>query len=394
VVRAIPSLRAPAAVAAGLVVLTTVAVMPFTGVLGGTAVAALLFLGLIVGLLALSARDGCSILTLVVVLLLLVPQPYVLVGPLKSVGNPALLVALGGLAIWAASRVLNLSQAAELHPVRWVLLAFAVAACGAYAAGMLRDLTTGERSSMDRVVFQHLALLGVGLLAVDELGTRERVTTLLQRLVLVGGVAAGIGILEFAFTGFDFRDLMLLPGLTASGAALLFGVNAWCLDGKGMVWRETLPVCAGDVFDVRALVVLECMAAVSATTVVMALLRNGPPPLVVGVSVAACWLVVLVQVLAIVMSWSVRSPYSADLSSPRATPAPHAAMAGYAGKLSLVTTLTGMVFTTVSTGPWAWLPAVLALPFLVWSTWRLLRARRRWLAPAERARVVLTVAAV
>lgn len=215
-VRAIPSLRAPAAVAAGLVVLTTVAVMPFTGVLGGTAVAALLFLGLIVGLLALSARDGCSILTLVVVLLLLVPQPYVLVGPLKSVGNPALLVALGGLAIWAASRVLNLSQAAELHPVRWVLLAFAVAACGAYAAGMLRDLTTGERSSMDRVVFQHLALLGVGLLAVDELGTRERVTTLLQRLVLVGGVAAGIGILEFAFTGFDFRDLMLLPGLTTN----------------------------------------------------------------------------------------------------------------------------------------------------------------------------------
>lgn len=206
----------PAGVAAGMVVLLLVAVVPFTGVLGGTAVAALLVLGLLVGLLALSARDGCSILTWVVVLLLLVPQPYVLVGPLKSVGNPALLVALGGLAIWAASRVLNLSQAAELHPVRWVLLIFTIAATASYAAGMMRDLTTGERSSMDRVVFQHLALLGVALLAVDELGTRDRITTLLQRLVLVGGVSAFIGILEFALKGFDFRDVMLLPGLTAN----------------------------------------------------------------------------------------------------------------------------------------------------------------------------------
>ena len=213
----------------------------------------------------------------------------------------------------------------------------------------------------------------------------------MRRGLVVLGLGPGLVALV---AGLQWSSVMLLPGLTASGAALLFGVNAWCLDGKGMVWRETLPVGAGDVFDVRALVVLECMAAVSATTVVMALLRNGPPPLVVGVSVAACWLVVLVQVLAIVMSWSVRSPYSADLSSPRATPAPHAAMAGYAGKLSLVTTLTGVVFTTVSVGPWVWLPAVLALPFLAWSTWRLLRARQRWLAPEERARVVLTVAAV
>ena len=69
---------------------------------------------------------------------------------------------------------------------------------------------------MDRVVFPHLALLGVALLAVDALGSRDRITTLLQRLVLVGGLAACIGILEFAFSGFDFREVMLLPGLTAN----------------------------------------------------------------------------------------------------------------------------------------------------------------------------------
>lgn len=205
-----------AAVAAGVVALLVVAVAPYTGVVGGTAAAALLALGLMIGLLVLSARDGCAVLTLVVVLLLLVPQPYVLVGPLKSLGNPSVLVAMGALAIWAASRVLNLSTAVELHPVRWVLLVFTIGATAAFAAGMLRDLTSGERASMDRVVFQHLALLGVALLAVDELGTRERITTLLQRLVLIGGVTGVIGILEFAFSGFDYRQVMLLPGLTTA----------------------------------------------------------------------------------------------------------------------------------------------------------------------------------
>jgi hypothetical protein len=213
----------------------------------------------------------------------------------------------------------------------------------------------------------------------------------MRRGLMVLGIGPGLVALV---AGLEWGTVLLLPGLTASGAALLFGVNAWCLDGRGMVWRETLPVSAADVFDVRALVVAECMAVVSGVTVVLALLRNGLPPLVVGVAVASCWLVVVVQVLAIVMTWSIRSPYSVDLSSPRATPAPHAAMAGYAGRLSLVTTLTAMLFTGLAALPWAWVPAAVALPFLAWSTVRLRRARRRWLAGGERARVVLTVAAV
>ncbi|WP_210649609.1 hypothetical protein [Nocardioides sp. SYSU D00065] len=213
----------------------------------------------------------------------------------------------------------------------------------------------------------------------------------MRRGLLVLGVGPGLVALV---AGLEWSSVMLLPGLTASGAALLFGVNTWCLDGKGMVWRETLPVSAADVFDVRALVVAECMVAVSGVTVVLALLRNGLPPLVTGTAVAACWLVVVVQVLAIVLTWSMRSPYAVDLASPRATPAPHGAMAGYAGRLSLVTTLTAVLFTGVAALPWPWLPPLVAVPFLAWSSRRLVRARRCWLASDERARVVLTVAAV
>lgn len=202
------------AAATGVALLLVIAIAPFTGPPGGAAVGVLLFLGLLTGLIALSARDGCAILTLLVVLLLLVPQHYVIVGPLKSVGNPAGLVALAALGIWAASRILNLIDAEQLHPVRWALLAFTIAAMASYAAGVVRGLTRAEQASMDRVVFQHLAMLGVALLAVDALGSRHRITTLLKRIVLIGGLAACIGILEFAFLGFDLREVMLLPGLT------------------------------------------------------------------------------------------------------------------------------------------------------------------------------------
>ena len=213
----------------------------------------------------------------------------------------------------------------------------------------------------------------------------------MRRGLLVLGVGPGLIALV---AGLPWSTVTLLPGLVASGGALLFAVNAWCLDGRGMIWRETLPVTPEAVFDARTQVIAECLAGVSAVTIALALLRNGLPPLQTGVAVATCWVVVIVQVLANAMTWSMRSPYGVDLSSPRATPAPHGAMAGYAGRLSLSTTVTGMLFTGLAAVPWVWVPPLFGALFLAWSIRRLRRARRRWLAPADRARVVLTVAAV
>lgn len=213
----------------------------------------------------------------------------------------------------------------------------------------------------------------------------------MRRGLLILGTGPGLVALVMGLT---WGSVMMLPGLAASGAALLFGVNAWCLDGKGMVWRETLPVAASRVFDARAAVIAECLVVVSGITVALALVRNGVPPVQVGLSVASCWVVVVVQVLATSMWWSVKSPFSVDLSSPRATPAPHAMMAGYAARLSLVTTLTGLVFAACAQLSYWWLPLVVAAAFLVKSGLRLRRARRRWLDPVARARIDLTVAAV
>lgn len=213
----------------------------------------------------------------------------------------------------------------------------------------------------------------------------------MRRGLLVLGIGPGLIALLSAMS---WNSIILLPGLAASGATLLFGVNAWCLDGKGMVWRSTLPIAPGTVFTARTLIVLECILATSTVTLVLATVRAGLPGLVMGLAVVACWLVVSLQVLATSMWWSVRSPYGVDLTSPRATPAPHAVMAGYSGRLALSTTLTGLWFSAVGALFWWWLPIVSVVPFLLWSGLRLRRARRTWLDAPERARIALTVAAV
>jgi hypothetical protein len=170
----------------------------------------------VISSLSLTRRDAQTVLTLMLILLFLVPENYVLVGPLRGVGNPALLVALFALVLWSAGRVLGLYTATENHPIRWVLLIYAAAGIASFAAAMSRTLTLSESAGATRALFALAAALGISLLAVDGLRERERVETVLQRLVWLGGIAAFIGILEFAFKGFSYFHAMHLPGLTTT----------------------------------------------------------------------------------------------------------------------------------------------------------------------------------
>ena len=91
------------------------------------------------------------------------------------------------------------------------------------------------------------------------------------------------------------------------------------------------------------------------------------------------------------LRWSVRRPFSVDLRSARATPAPPVVMVGYSAKLALTTTLTGMVFGGASYAGWEW-PVMIALPFLLWSTAKLVGTADAWAEAENRSRVVATVA--
>jgi hypothetical protein len=205
-------------------------------------------------------------------------------------------------------------------------------------------------------------------------------------------LAVGPGLVA-VIGGLPWGSLIVLPGLVASGGALLYGVNAWCLDARGALWRESLPVPPGAVFAARAYVLAEFLLAASMLTVVLAATRAGVPAPSELTALIATQVVVTVQVVGGALRWSAQRPYAVDLRSARATPAPPLTMVGYSTRLALSTTVTGLVFSAFAKLPGWHLSLVVAIPFLCWSLARLLRTATAWTDPVDRARVVMAVAA-
>jgi hypothetical protein len=205
-------------------------------------------------------------------------------------------------------------------------------------------------------------------------------------LAMMPGAVALAGNLEW-------RLITILPGLVASGGALLFGVNAWCLDGRGALWRDSLPAAPGVAYAAKVIVLFELLLAAAGLTIVLAALRAGMPDRAELAAVLAATVVVSAQVVAASMRWSVRSPYAVDLRSARATPAPPVVMAGYSARLAATTTLTGLVFSATAQAPGPGPAILLAIPMLAWSGWRLVRTAAAWSEPGTRSRVIAVVAA-
>lgn len=211
----------------------------------------------------------------------------------------------------------------------------------------------------------------------------------LRRGLLVLGLMPGAVALAGAL---EWGMIAVLPGLVASGGALLFGVNAWCLDGRGALWRDSLPVDPRLAFAAKAIVLFEVLLASAAVTVLLAAVRAGAPTATELAAVLSVSVVVAAQVVAISLQWSVTSPYAVDMRSARATPAPPVVMVGYSARLSVKTTLVGLAFWLAALGPDWWMPVLLGIAFLCWSAYRLLRTAELWAVPETRARVVAVVA--
>jgi hypothetical protein len=212
----------------------------------------------------------------------------------------------------------------------------------------------------------------------------------MRRGVLV--LAVGPGLVAI-FGNLPWSSMTILPGLVASGGALLFGVNAWCLDGRGALWRENLPARPSQLFDARALVLAEFLALASLITILVGALRAGLPNSYELSALVATVVVVTLQVVGGALRWSLKHPYPVDLRSARATPAPPAAMVGYSSRLATCTTFTGLTFSGCAHVPDWRLSLLVAIPCVMWSATRLVVTRRRWEDPVVRARVVSTVAA-
>lgn len=294
--------------------------------------------------------------------------------------------------------LLGMIAAREGHPTRWVLtvLVLLVATLLTVVLGAVPAHLAARRAPRDAIRAETGARPArrtprsnlMMLVRIDRGSVWRSVP--MRRGMLVLAVGPGLVALAGAL---EWSTMTILPGLVASGGALLFGVNAWCLDARGTLWRESIPAEPGTVFTARMIVLTEWLVVASGITVVLSSLRAGVPQAHQLSALLCSWLVVTVQVVGASLRWSHHSPFSVDMRSARATPAPPVLMVGYSARLALTTTVTGLMFSGLARLPYWNLSIALAIPFLAWSLTRLAWVRRAWLDPHQRARVVMTVAA-
>ncbi|WP_336922670.1 hypothetical protein [Aquipuribacter sp. SD81] len=198
-------------------------------------------------------------------------------------------------------------------------------------------------------------------------------------------------LLAAALVELPWVGVVVLPALVGSGTALLYGVNALALDGRGALWRDSLPHRPHTTF-VGRLLALTLLCLVSSTAVVAVASVRAETPSAVGVLAVVCAIIVTTaQVVSRCARWSMRKPYPAELRRSRDTPAPPAAMAGYSVRLSVVTTVTCVALGIAVVLDSVIVAVGVSALLLSFSLLRLRRAALRHADTSERARAVATV---
>ena len=209
-----------------------------------------------------------------------------------------------------------------------------------------------------------------------------------------GMVLAFLPALGAAGAQVPWASMMVLPGLIASGAGLLFGINAFCLDGSGSIFLASQPNDPVLQAQAKAFVLAETVLGAVVIAAIGGSLRSpGHPtgPQVVGIVFSA--LACTATIVALGMASSVRRPHRADLTGPRDAVAPPGALTFASVRLAVPAALLGFAIEqSTRSGIW-WSSAVIAVPVLGLCAWSLSRSLRLWSQPLVRARIVQVVSA-
>jgi hypothetical protein len=189
-------------------------------------------------------------------------------------------------------------------------------------------------------------------------------------------------------------SMIVLPGLVAAGAGLLFGINAFCLDGSGAVWLASLPHDPGLVAKAKLLVLTETVGiAVSIALLTGSLRSPGSPTTTQLTAMVASSIASGAFVIATCMALSVRRPHRADLRGPRDAVAPPGALTAASARLALPAAFLGLSLQAASeTNTW-WFPPLVATPVLLFSALWINRSLLSYDNVHVRARVMQAVSA-
>jgi O-antigen ligase len=155
--------------------------------------------------------DAVTCLTVFLFLLLAIESRYV-IGPLGGAGAPAQVVAVGAFGWWVCHQ-LQRPQAPPptLQPVRFALIAFALALLVSDAFAMSRPIDGAESSTATLGMISLAGWMGVALLAHDGITDRRRFDQLIKRLVIGAALVGLLGVAQF------FAQDSLIRGFTIPG---------------------------------------------------------------------------------------------------------------------------------------------------------------------------------
>jgi hypothetical protein len=154
-------------------------------------------------------------LTVYVVLLFFVPSNLT-ISFLSSYGRPAQLWGLL-LAFWWLNA--NLQRASpepsvRRQPLRVAVFVFVVVVLVSFAAAMLRGQPYDQVSPALSALVRLMSWTGVLLVAMDGIERRDDLIALVRRLVIIGGILAGLGLAQFASGQTLLTWMGSLPGVT------------------------------------------------------------------------------------------------------------------------------------------------------------------------------------
>ena len=266
-------------------------------------------------------------------------------------------------------------------------MALGARAC-AWALARPTDITsTGTSVVVRRRPARSSAL--AELVAVDRASVWR--ASALRRGGLVLAVLPGLAAIGAAV---PWQSLVVLPGLVSAGAGLLFGINAFCLDGSGAVWLASLPHDPRLVARAKLRVLVETVAASIVVVLVAGSVRSpGTPTAAQLTAIAASSLACGAVVVATCMSLSMRRPHRADLNGPRDAVAPPGALTLASARLAVPAGLIGFVIEGSSHASFWWVPLATGAPIIAFALLWVRRSLNRYADPLVRARIVQTVSA-
>jgi hypothetical protein len=158
-------------------------------------------------------RFGATLfLSVYLILLFAIPAQQIVPG-MGANGSPASVLALVGFGWWAiATLVPGEKEFRRWNPVRTLLTLYMGVVLLSWALGKMRPLTPLESTTSDRALMAILGLVGIALVAMDGLRSREEVERVVRWVVGCSMIMVFVGLLQF-FLGYDLARSIRIPGL-------------------------------------------------------------------------------------------------------------------------------------------------------------------------------------